>query len=81
MLLGLQSHNTKSSTQREEEAMTAENAVESSDLPVKRQRDDEENGVSVSTVSMADTDGDKRSELMSNVIPGWFSEISPMWPG
>lgn len=55
---------------------------------MKRQRDEEENGVSlVSTVSMdmeggnnKDPDGDGNSNI-SSVIPGWFSEISPMWPG
>lgn len=57
---------------------------------MKRQRDEEENGVSlVSTVSMdmeggnnKDPDGDGNSNSnISSVIPGWFSEISPMWPG
>lgn len=62
--------------------MAAESVVESSDLPVKRQRDEEENGVSVSTVSM-DMEGGKDTDAngISSVIPGWFSEISPMWPG
>lgn len=65
--------------------MAEESMVESS---MKRQRDEEENGVSlVSTVSMdmeggnnKDPDGDGNSNI-SSVIPGWFSEISPMWPG
>lgn len=62
--------------------MASESVVESSDLPVKRQRDEEENGVSVSTVSV-DMEGCKDSgdNGISSVIPGWFSEISPMWPG
>lgn len=67
-------------------AETESVVVESSDLPMKRQReeDEEENGVSAaSTVSMdTDTDGaTKNPDFNSNVIPGWFSEISPMWPG
>lgn len=44
------------------------------DLPVKRHRE-EENGVSM------ETDGNKAPDSISAVIPGWFSEISPMWPG
>ncbi|KAJ0037382.1 hypothetical protein Pint_23014 [Pistacia integerrima] len=45
-----------------------------SDLPVKRPRDDEQeiNG----SISM-----ETESNYISSVIPGWFSEISPMWPG
>jgi len=56
--------------------MADESVVES---PVKRQRDDEENGASVSM----DTDGgkDPQPNGLSSVIPGWFSEISSMWPG
>ncbi|KAK1554026.1 hypothetical protein Q3G72_006767 [Acer saccharum] len=51
------------------------------DLPVKRPRDDDEdiekNGVSA--VSMETEPNNTNS--ISAVIPGWFSEISPMWPG
>ncbi|RDY06376.1 Spermidine synthase 2 [Mucuna pruriens] len=56
--------------------MADESAVGS---PVKRQRDDEENGVAVSM----DTEGakDPHANGLSSVIPGWFSEISSMWPG
>ncbi|KAK7361911.1 hypothetical protein VNO77_04003 [Canavalia gladiata] len=59
--------------------MAEESVVES---PVKRQRDDEENGVSASIVSM-EMEGCKDPDAngLSSVIPGWFSEISPMWPG
>ncbi|KAF3431297.1 hypothetical protein FNV43_RR26028 [Rhamnella rubrinervis] len=49
------------------------------DLPVKRPREEEENGVCVSAVAM-ETGGTKESDSISSVIPGWFSEISPMWP-
>ncbi|OVA03733.1 Spermidine/spermine synthases family [Macleaya cordata] len=57
-----------------------------SDLPVvKRPREgeenDAENGVSASSVSMEMDDGTKKPDYISSVIPGWFSEISPMWPG
>ncbi|XP_027360614.1 spermidine synthase 1 [Abrus precatorius] len=52
--------------------------VEFTDLPLKRQREEEEqqqNGVS-ETVS-----NEPQPLGISAVIPGWFSEISPMWPG
>lgn len=47
------------------------------DFPVKRPREEEQNGVSVAM----DTEGNKEPDSISTVIPGWFSEISPMWPG
>lgn len=56
------------------------------DLPVKRPREEgvyeenNENGVSASTVS-AEMNDSKEPDYISSVIPGWFSEISPMWPG
>lgn len=53
-------------------------AEESVDVPVKRPREEEENGVSTSAVGM-ETEGNP--DYISSVIPGWFSEISPMWPG
>ncbi|KAL5552917.1 hypothetical protein UlMin_040318 [Ulmus minor] len=49
-----------------------------SDFPVKRPREEEENGVS--TVSV-EAEATKEPNSISTVIPGWFSEISPMWPG
>ncbi|EEF28057.1 spermidine synthase 1 [Ricinus communis] len=60
--------------------------VSNNDLPVKRPREDEleiENGVSSATTAVAmDTEGNtSNSDYISSVIPGWFSEISPMWPG
>ena len=52
--------------------MADELAAVSTDLPVKRPREDEEeNGVAPAAVP----------DSISAVIPGWFSEISPMWPG
>nr|GMD95575.1 spermidine synthase [Ipomoea batatas] len=62
-------------------------AVSGGELPVKRQREDGQNGESVS-VEMEDANnnnnnavaGDKEEQCFSSVIPGWFSEISPMWP-
>ncbi|XVE85046.1 hypothetical protein DITRI_Ditri17bG0061000 [Diplodiscus trichospermus] len=67
-----------------EESVTA---VSCTDLPVKRPREDEENGVSAAAAM--ETEGDnnntsnnvKEADGISSVIPGWFSEISPMWPG
>ncbi|GFZ21261.1 spermidine synthase [Actinidia rufa] len=63
----------------------AEESGATADLPVKRPREDGESedngGVSVS-VEMEDSDCTHNElENMSSVIPGWFSEISPMWPG
>ena len=49
------------------------------DLPVKRPREDEENGALTATEAM-ETETNS-SDYISSVIPGWFSEISPMWPG
>ncbi|KAL2559732.1 Spermidine synthase 2 [Forsythia ovata] len=53
------------------------------ELPVKRSRleEPEENG-GVS-VKMEDNNGTAvaPAECISTIIPGWFSEISPMWPG
>ena len=59
------------------------------DLPVKRPREEEEqgknmtknNGNGVSSVSMETEDSNKLPNSFSSIIPGWFSEISPMWPG
>ncbi|KAJ6903394.1 hypothetical protein NC651_020782 [Populus alba x Populus x berolinensis] len=49
------------------------------DLPAKRPREDEENGACAATEAM-ETETNS-SDYISSVIPGWFSEISPMWPG
>ncbi|KAE9607091.1 putative spermidine synthase [Lupinus albus] len=48
-----------------------ENVVESSDFAVK---ENAENGVGVSAST-------NDPNAISSIIPGWFSEISPMWPG
>lgn len=60
--------------------MAADGVVASTDLPVKRPREAEENGVPASAISV-EADGEKEPDGISAVIPGWFSEISPMWPG
>ncbi|OVA07614.1 Spermidine/spermine synthases family [Macleaya cordata] len=66
----------------EENGSVASSALVS-DLPVKRSREGEilsdnnnEKGISVEMV-----EDSKVPECISSVIPGWFSEISPMWPG
>ena len=62
------------------------------DLPVKRPREEEQqqegknmseiNGNEVSSVSMETENSNKQlPDSFSSVIPGWFSEISSMWPG
>ena len=65
-----------------EEAMAADSVVGCTDLPMKRAREDEENGVSAASTVSVETEGNNNEhESISTVIPGWFSEISPMWPG
>ena len=65
-----------------EEAMAEEGVHGATDLPVKRPREEEEeNGVSASAVSMELEGNKEQPDCISTVIPGWFSEISPMWPG
>ncbi|GAV88212.1 Spermine_synth domain-containing protein [Cephalotus follicularis] len=49
----------------------------SNDLPVTRPRESEENGLSVMDTETINHHNDS----ISPVIPGWFSEISPLWPG
>ncbi|KAF8016245.1 hypothetical protein BT93_H1679 [Corymbia citriodora subsp. variegata] len=72
--------------------MAEEGVVGCADLPVKRPREDEENGVprpaavtmEVEAVAAAEAEAEEdnsKSAAMPSVIPGWFSEISPMWPG
>ncbi|OAY34570.1 spermidine synthase [Manihot esculenta] len=64
--------------------MAEEGLAVSNDLAVKKPREDEANGVSATTVSMeteGNTDNKSNNDYISSVIPGWFSEISPMWPG
>lgn len=61
--------------------MAEEGVAGCTDLPVKRSREGEENGVSAVTMEVDAADPDNNAHCMSSVIPGWFSEISPMWPG
>ncbi|KAF5746606.1 Spermidine synthase 1 [Tripterygium wilfordii] len=61
--------------------MAQEGGALATDLPVKRPREDEENGVPVNTLSMETENNEELPDSISSVIPGWFSEISPMWPG
>lgn len=59
--------------------MAEDGIVGSNELSVKRPREDEpNNGVSApNTVAMESESDDSISSIMN----GWFSEISPMWPG
>lgn len=61
--------------------MAAENVVEFTDLPVKRPREEEEGTNGVSNDAVSALPNDPQYPGISAVIPGWFSEISPMWPG
>ncbi|KAK4779972.1 hypothetical protein SAY87_016078 [Trapa incisa] len=60
--------------------MADESGVAAADLPMKRPREEEENG-STAAATMEVEGGSKEPSFISSVIPGWFSEISPMWPG
>ena len=64
--------------------MAADGVVGSGDFPVKRAREEEVNGGSAAEAAAADMEIESDNVLpdsISGVIPGWFSEISPMWPG
>lgn len=56
-----------------------------SDLSIKRPREDEQlvdNSASASASVVVDMEEEpKKPDCFSSLIPGWFSEISPMWPG
>lgn len=55
-------------------------AKESSATDLKRPREEDDNGAAA---TMETENGDQKKEpaCFSTVIPGWFSEMSPMWPG
>lgn len=68
--------------------MDAKEASPATDL--KRPREEDEiNGAAAAAASMetetsvpaANGDQTKEPACFSSVIPGWFSEMSPMWPG
>lgn len=53
---------------------------------LKRPREEDDNGAGATAASMEtenSVNGDltKEPACFSSVIPGWFSEMSPMWPG
>ncbi|XP_004297643.1 PREDICTED: spermidine synthase 2 [Fragaria vesca subsp. vesca] len=60
--------------------MAEDGVVGLGDFPVKRAREEEENGGLTAAAAM-ETESGKEPDCISGVIPGWFSEISPMWPG
>ncbi|CAA0237627.1 unnamed protein product [Arabidopsis thaliana] len=55
-------------------------AKETSATDLKRPREEDDNG---GAATMETENGDQKKEpaCFSTVIPGWFSEMSPMWPG
>ncbi|KAK6160179.1 hypothetical protein DH2020_003560 [Rehmannia glutinosa] len=59
----------------------AEGAQSVSELPVKRPREEEANGGVTVEMDVNDGGVSELPDCISSVIPGWFSEISPMWPG
>ncbi|XP_073020244.1 spermidine synthase 1-like [Primulina eburnea] len=63
-----------------------EGVQSATDLPLKRPREEEnreDNGCAAMEVKNGGGGGalEELPECISAVIPGWFSEISPMWPG
>ncbi|KAK4358229.1 hypothetical protein RND71_023839 [Anisodus tanguticus] len=59
--------------------------VKGTELPLKRPREEKEEEKSVemevANNSNGCTNNEKESPYISSVLPGWFSEISPLWPG
>ncbi|XP_073032151.1 spermidine synthase 1 [Primulina eburnea] len=62
-----------------------EGVQSATDLPLKRPREVENQGPNSCSTMEVNHSGDGAAEnlpeCISAVIPGWFSEISPMWPG
>ncbi|XAR48056.1 Spermidine synthase [Bertholletia excelsa] len=65
--------------------MAGESASVSGDLPAGRPRGEGENSENGSSVSVGmeniSYNDCKQPQGMSSIITGWFSELSPMWPG
>ncbi|KAJ8569815.1 hypothetical protein K7X08_006392 [Anisodus acutangulus] len=58
--------------------------VKGTELPLKRPRQEEGEksaGMEVTNHSNGCSNNEKESPYISSVLPGWFSEISPLWPG
>lgn len=55
--------------------------LESTDFPLKRQREEEDEDQLPHNGFSETVPKDPQPNGLSSVIPGWFSEISPMWPG
>ncbi|KAG2257392.1 hypothetical protein Bca52824_076686 [Brassica carinata] len=59
---------------------------EASVTDLKRPREEDDNATAAAA-SIMETDNSSNGEqtkepaCFSSVIPGWFSEMSPMWPG
>ncbi|MCE7766687.1 hypothetical protein GQL56_29090, partial [Pseudomonas putida] len=51
-------------------------------LPVKRPREEEQQQQQEKEAANHNNNGcTNESPYISSVLPGWFSEISPLWPG
>lgn len=58
--------------------------VKGTELPVKRPREEEEEEAEMEAANnngCSANDKQESSPYISSVLPGWFSEISPLWPG
>lgn len=54
----------------------------SDQLPVKRPREEEQQQQEEMEAANHNNNGcTNESPYISSVLPGWFSEISPLWPG
>ncbi|KAL6491774.1 hypothetical protein OROGR_034139 [Orobanche gracilis] len=58
----------------------AEAAQSAGEMPVKRPREEEVNGSASAEMEVNNGTVTELPESMFSVIPGWFSEIKPMWP-
>ncbi|KAH9627190.1 hypothetical protein KSS87_020736 [Heliosperma pusillum] len=70
--------------------MAEEGIISGSELPIKRPREEELEEMAMNIngdnndnngVSLVNNEEQQAVNGLSAVIPGWFSEISPMWPG
>ncbi|CDY59080.1 BnaA09g54560D [Brassica napus] len=56
-------------------------AKEASATDLKRPREEDDAAAAAASMETENGDQTKEPACFSSVIPGWFSEMSPMWPG
>ena len=62
-------------------AAAAMDAKEASATDLKRPREEDDAAAAAASMETENGDQTKEPACFSSVIPGWFSEMSPMWPG